>query len=646
MPWATSHAQSPRHTRWQRVVATGLPSSRLDSPAGPMGAPNRTHPQGLLILPRGPAVVQGSSLASAVTLLPRAATSIKTGLPLYPACTIEDPPPCRRRDVSLADEACGARSPIMEGGEAGAMKTDGQDTCERRGFNSDDDPDIVSSPARQRRSAAAGESCPLAVNEQAVVHMWCVEPQQQGARPAPGLSLAAACPFRVHATRELVATKVLRSHSSPRHLKTHTLFGDDNMTGQRKQAADKQATQRSGEGQRHQGRAKQGDERVVVSSRARDHPDQCGTSLVYLASVQDHNGDRKWKYQGNNVCGASSEGQQLNEMETTGNSAASTSAPDARRAGAARAAAAGTGRDSSLQAPRCCKTMNCRKRSLQPAPKVPVPRNDMHGNAGPVAFALDAGVHVAAKPTPSLRGSDHRDDHSSLQAILSSAHFGVRLHRRHPTKQVPPASIVSFTCRGGRDPCCCIHARFAHISERAPCRTKRLVRQGRELRARPDAGKPPRKSKVERPFRVGLNGWLASSRAAKGNEVSWGLLLEVPGARKVIHHFFRPLGGMQQAQKGFPLRDADDVSERSLSAARFHASDPLSDLRVRRGTAGTLDVAPASSSISESDSLSSQASRYIASSGCPTGVLPLSKSHRREDWSVPGIQAHVGRANK
>ena len=127
MPWATSHAQSPRHTRWQRVVATGLPSSRLDSPAGPMGAPNRTHPQGLLILPRGPAVVQGSSLASAVTLLPRAATSIKTGLPLYPACTIEDPPPCRRHDVLLADEACGARSPIMEGGEAGAMKTDGQD---------------------------------------------------------------------------------------------------------------------------------------------------------------------------------------------------------------------------------------------------------------------------------------------------------------------------------------------------------------------------------------------------------------------------------------------------------------------------------------------------------------------------------------
>lgn len=76
------------------------------------------------------------------------------------------------------------------------------------------------------------------------------------------------------------------------------------------------------------------------------------------------------------------------------------------------------------------------------------------------------------------------------------------------------------------------------------------MRQGRELRARPDAGKPPRKSKVERPFRVGLNGWLAWSRAAKEKEVSWAaVLLEVPGARKVIHHFFRPLGGMQQAQK-------------------------------------------------------------------------------------------------
>lgn len=123
---------------------------------------------------------------------------------------------------------------------------------------------------------------------------------------------------------------------------------------------------------------------------------------------------------------------------------------------------------------------SCRKRSLQPAPKVPVPRNDMHGNAGPVAFAPSAGVHVAAKPTPSLRGSDHRDDHSSLQAILSSAHCGVRLHQRHPTKQLPPASIVSFTCRAGRDPCCSTHARCAHISERAPCRTKRLVRQGRE----------------------------------------------------------------------------------------------------------------------------------------------------------------------
>lgn len=124
--------------------------------------------------------------------------------------------------------------------------------------------------------------------------MWCVEPQQQGARPAPGLSLAAACPFRVHATRELVATKVLRSHSSPRHLKTHTLYGAgrdtkanldgspaSNQLRQRQhdrpeKATDKQATQRSGEGQRHQGRAKQGDERVVVSSRARDHPDQCG----------------------------------------------------------------------------------------------------------------------------------------------------------------------------------------------------------------------------------------------------------------------------------------------------------------------------------------------------------------------------------
>jgi len=124
--------------------------------------------------------------------------------------------------------------------------------------------------------------------------MWCVEPQQQGARPAPGLSLAAACPFRVHATRELVATKVLRSHSSPRHLKTHTLYGAGrdtkaNLDGspasnqlRRRQhdrpekASDKQATQRSGEGQRHHGRAKQGDERVVVSSRARDHPDQCG----------------------------------------------------------------------------------------------------------------------------------------------------------------------------------------------------------------------------------------------------------------------------------------------------------------------------------------------------------------------------------
>lgn len=36
--------------------------------------------------------------------------------------------------------------------------------------------------------------------------------------------------------------------------------------------------------------------------------------------------------------------------------------------------------------------------------------------------------------------------------------------------------------------------------------------------------------------------------------------MEVPGARKVIHHFFRPLGGMQQAQKGFPLRDADGAA--------------------------------------------------------------------------------------
>lgn len=129
-----------------------------------------------------------------------------TGLPLYPACTSEDPP------HAVVATSYSLIRPVVRvrhhGGRGGRGDEDGRarcglrsrwakrgacrspQSCERRRFNSDDDPDIVSSPARQRRSAAAGESCPLAVNEQVCRHAT----RDNVATPSPSsLNTSAIC---------------------------------------------------------------------------------------------------------------------------------------------------------------------------------------------------------------------------------------------------------------------------------------------------------------------------------------------------------------------------------------------------------------------------------------------------------------------